>query len=117
MKRLLEFSWIMPSRSSRVQRRVSALFVAADLPAPEPAVEAESMAFLLQMLKDSDALTYTVHTSLLSAEGAGLTMLNVPQLRASREAGVIARRGVWLSPAANAIINELKKICASAPQG
>jgi len=117
MKRLLEFPWVMPPRSSRVQRRVTALFVAADLPAPEPAVEAESMAFLLQMLRDSDALTYTIHTTLLSAEGADLTMLNVPQLRASRDAGIMSRRGAWLSPAANAIINELKKICAGLPQG
>ena len=117
LKRLLDYPWIKPPRSSRVHRRVNALFVAADLPAPEPLVEAESMAFQLQMLRESDALTYAVHTTLLSAEAAGLTMLNVPQLRASREAGIISRRGAWLSPATNAIISELKKICAGSPRG
>lgn len=112
MKELLDHVWIMPSRSSHVRRRLRALFVAAGLPAPEMVVETDSKTFLLQMLRNSDSLTFTVQTSFLTEERAGLTMLNVDGVCATRETGVITRRGAWLSPVAAAIIAELKSICA-----
>jgi LysR family transcriptional regulator of gallate degradation len=112
---LLSFPWIMPPHSTRAQRRLEALFISHNLSPPESAVETDSMAFLLQFLRHSDALTFTVHTTLRTAEGEGLVMLKVPALRASRAAGVIARRTGWLSPAANAIITHLTAICAEDP--
>ena len=49
---LLDYPWIMPSRRTRAQRRLQALFIAANLASPDPVVETESMAFLLQMLRE-----------------------------------------------------------------
>jgi DNA-binding transcriptional LysR family regulator len=116
MKQLLDYVWVMPSRSSHVRRRLKALFVAAGLPAPEMVVETDSKTFLLQMLRNSDSLTFTVQTTLLADEQNGLTMLSVDGICATRETGVITRRGAWLSPTASAIISELKSICAVAPE-
>jgi LysR family transcriptional regulator of gallate degradation len=113
--RLLDFPWVMPPRATRAQKRLRALFVASDLPPPEAAVETGSMAFLLQMLKDSDSLTFTVRTTLNVPDGSGLVMLDIPELAASRQAGVICRRGGWLSPAAAEILQELRAICAQDP--
>jgi LysR family transcriptional regulator of gallate degradation len=48
--------------------------------------------------------------------GAGLAALDVPNLRASRDAGIIRRRDAWLSPAAQSIIYELKAICREHPR-
>jgi DNA-binding transcriptional LysR family regulator len=115
LRALVDFPWIMPPSSTRAHRRLEALFVAQNLSPPEPAVETDSMAFLLQFLRHSDALTFTVHTTLQTAEGSGLAILNVPALAASREAGVITRRNGWLSPAAEAVLAELKAICEAEP--
>jgi DNA-binding transcriptional LysR family regulator len=112
---LLSYPWVMPPRGTRAQGRLRALFVASDLPPPELIIETESMAFLLEMLRQSEALTFTVSTTLLSRDGEGLTMLDVPSLRASRQAGIISRKGGWLSPPAAAIIQDLEAICAGDP--
>jgi DNA-binding transcriptional LysR family regulator len=112
---LLSYPWIMPPHSTRAQRRLEALFVSHNLSPPDSALETDSMAFLLQFLRHSDALTFTVHTTLKTAEGDGLVILNVPALRSSRGAGIIVRRTGWLSPAASAIIDHLTVICTDDP--
>jgi LysR family transcriptional regulator of gallate degradation len=113
---LLKFPWAMPPRTTRAQRRLSALFVAHDLPPPTSTVETGSLAFLLNVLHRSDAVTYTVSKTLVTRDGADLVMLNVPEITATREAGVVTRRGAWLSPIAATVIEELKEICAAEPQ-
>jgi len=115
LQSLLDYPWIMPPNLTRAQKRLEALFISQNLSAPEPAIETESMAFLLQFLRHSDALTFTVHTTLQTPEGDGLVFLNVPELLASRAAGVITRRNGWLSPAAEAIVTQLSAICAVDP--
>lgn len=112
---VLEYPWVMPPPTTRAQRRLRALFVAADLRPPETVVETESMAFLIQMVRHSDALTFTVSTTLQARESEGLAMLNVPALGAARQAGIITRKGGWLSPAAAAVAEELKAICSAEP--
>jgi DNA-binding transcriptional LysR family regulator len=115
LQALLEYPWVMPPKPTRAQRRFEALFISQNLSAPEPVIETESMAFLLQFLRHSDALTLTVHTTLETPEGEGLVLLKVPDLTASRAAGVITRRNGWLSPAAEAIVLQLSAICTSDP--
>jgi len=114
-ERLLDFPWVMPPRASRAMRRLEALFTARGISPPVAAVESDSLAFVLAMLRQSNALTYTVATTLQYSEGAGLVMLDVPDLAARRAAGVITRRGAWISPAAQAIIAELRAICEADP--
>jgi LysR family transcriptional regulator of gallate degradation len=112
---LLDYPWIMPPSLTRAHRRLESLFVAQNLSAPEPIVETESMAFLLQFLRHSDALTLTVHTTLETADGTGLALLDVQGLTASRSAGIVTRRNGWLSPAAEAIVAQLTAVCAADP--
>jgi LysR family transcriptional regulator of gallate degradation len=92
------------------------LFEANDLPPPQGAVESGSMALLLNVVRQSDALTFQVSKTLQTREGEGLVMLSVPGLTLSREAGIVTRRGGWLSPAALYVIEELKVICAVEPE-
>jgi DNA-binding transcriptional LysR family regulator len=116
MRELLHYPWVKPPRVTRAQRRLNALFVANDLPPPTGAVESGSLALLLNVVRNSDALTFMVSKTLQTREGEGLVMLNVPGLTLSREAGIVTRRGGWLSPAAMHIIDELKVICAAEPE-
>jgi LysR family transcriptional regulator of gallate degradation len=109
---LIDYPWVMPPASTRAQQRLNALFVAADLPQPRIAAETESMAFLLRLVGRSDALTFTIFSTLDLPEAADLMMLDVPELASRREAGVITRRGGWLPPAALLIIDQLRLLCA-----
>jgi LysR family transcriptional regulator of gallate degradation len=116
MRDLLSYPWVKPPRVTRAQRRLNALFEANDLPPPQGAVESGSMALLLNVVRQSDALTFQVSKTLQTREGEGLVMLSVPGLTLSREAGIVTRRGGWLSPAALYVIEELKVICAAEPE-
>ena len=113
MRDLLQYPWIRPPHSTRAHRRFDALFVANDLPPPRSVLESGSVALQLNVLRHSDALATTVSKTLDSAGGKGLVMLNVPALALTRDAGVITRKGGWVSPAAGSIIDELKAICAA----
>jgi DNA-binding transcriptional LysR family regulator len=115
MARLLEYPWAMPPQSTKTQSRLRAVFIAAGMPPPETVVETESMAFLVQIVLNSDTLTFSVSSNLSMPESRGLIMLHVPPLASVRAAGVIMRKDGWLSPAAQAIVDELKQICALKP--
>lgn len=116
LKALLAFPWVLPANNPRARRKLEALFIARDIAPPVPAVETESMAFVFAMLRASDSLTYTTTNTVASREGAGLTRLDVPALRSRRNAGIMQRRGAWLSPGAQSLIEELKAICAEQPE-
>lgn len=109
---LLAYPWVMPPRTTRPQQRLVALFVAADLPPPTIVAETESMAFLLRIVALSDALTFSVSTTLKLPEAEGLRHFCVPELSAVRAAGIIARSGSFRTPAAARVIEELRQLCA-----
>jgi DNA-binding transcriptional LysR family regulator len=113
---LLHYPWVLLPRTTRAQRRLTALFAAQDLTPPQNVVETSSHAFLLNMLRGSDALSFTASRTVDIEEGAGLVMLNVPQLRSRREAGIVLRRGGFLSPAAQHLIERLAAICRADPR-
>ncbi len=116
IRELAKADWVMPPSSTRAQQRLNALFVAAGQTPPRVRIETGSMALLLSAVRCSDFLTYTVATTLDGAEGNGLTMLEVPQLNAKREAGILLRKGGWISPAMEAVIEEMRLTCARAPR-
>jgi DNA-binding transcriptional LysR family regulator len=116
MRDLLTYPWVNPPRVTRAQRRLNALFVANDLPPPKGVVESGSMALLLNVVRQSDALTFVVSKTLQTRDGEGLVILKVPALTLSREAGIMTRRGGWLSPGVSHVIEELKTICAAEPE-
>ena len=113
---LLAFPWVLPANNPRARRKLEALFIARDIPPPVPAVETESMAFVFAMLREFDALTYTTAGTIKAPGGDGLVRLDIPALRSRRNAGIMQRRGAWLSPAAQAVIAELKAVCADEPE-
>jgi LysR family transcriptional regulator of gallate degradation len=113
---LLGFPWVLLPRTTRAQRRLTALFAAQDLSPPQNVAETNSHAFLLNMVRSSDALTFTTSRTVDLEEGAGLIMLNVPPLTVRREAGAVLRRGGFLSPAALHLIDCLAEVCRADPR-
>lgn len=69
------------------------------------------MAFMLASIRLSDGIGYSTAQLLAQIEGQGLVMLEVAGLTGRRTAGVISRREARLSPAAQAIVDELTAIC------
>lgn len=113
---LLEFPWVLLPRRTHAQRRLTAFFTMQHLSPPDTVVETNSHAFLLNMLRHSNALTFTASRTVDIEEGAGLVMLNVPRLRIRREAGIVLRRGGFLSPVAEHLIASLSVICRADPR-
>jgi len=95
---LLTARWALPPRATRSRRRLDSLFISRELPPPEAVVETESGAFLLALVRESDALTYTTRRTLEQADAADLLGLEVPELAADRVAGFITRKGQTMSP-------------------
>ena len=112
---LLNFPWVLPIRATRARQRLDALFMSLNTSPPEPAVETESMAFMLAMVRNSNALTYTTATTLQMPEGKEIVGMFAPALNSERSAGIIRRRASWLSPAALTIIIALRAICQAQP--
>lgn len=115
LSQLLRFSWVMHPAPTSARLRLDSLFLAQGLPTPTVAVETTSMAFLLRVVRRTDFITLAVKTTLDAPDGRGLLVLRVPELVAERQAGVIARRGAILPPAASFLIETLTRACARDP--
>lgn len=108
---LVAYPWILPAGNTRARRRLDALFTGRGLEPPAASIETDSMAFMLATIRLSDGIGYTTSRLLTLDEGSGLVMLEVEGLSGRRTAGVISRRQARLSPAAQAIVDELTAIC------
>ena len=115
LKTLLGYPWALPANNPRARRRLESVFLSHDIKPPVPTVETESMAFMFALLRESDTLTYTTASTVRSPDGRGLMSLHVPALRGERSAGIMRRRGSWIAPAAQAVIDELRNICREDP--
>ena len=89
--------WALPPRATRSRRRFDSLFISRELPPPNRWSRRNPGAFLLSLLTESDALTYTTRRTLEQPDAAGLVSLNVPELAAERVAGFITRKGQTMS--------------------
>lgn len=107
---LLDYPWAMSPKSTRPQQRLNAIFVSAGLPPPRITVETDSVAFLLRLVSQTDALTFTVTSTAAALDAGGTVQLAVPDIRAERAAGIITRKEGWIAPAALAIIKELRQL-------
>ena len=116
LETIAAWPWALPAEGTQTRRRLEGLFLAHGWTPPKPAIETESMAFLLAAVRYSTALTYTTVMTLDLPEAEGLVGLDVPALVADRRAGVIRRRGTRLAPAATAILGELRAICSGEPR-
>ena len=112
----LAFPWVLPPRATRTRRRLDALFVSQELPPPDATVETELGAFMMALLADSDALTYTTRRTVEQVDAAGMVILDVPDLAAERTAGFITRRGQAKSPPLEALYQSLAELAAADPR-
>ena len=115
LQELLAYPWVLPNRITRARQRLDAQFVSRNVSPPEPTVETESLAFMISLVRCSEALSYTTSTAVTNPEGEGLVVLPMTGLTSERAAGIVRRKDSWVSPAASVVIQALRTISAEDP--
>jgi DNA-binding transcriptional LysR family regulator len=104
--------WVLPGRQELVRQRLARALIEAGFPEPTPAIEADSLSLILATLRTTDCLGLTTTQILLDKEAHGVVAIDHEALRFRREAGIISRRHVDLSPSVRLVIAELRQIAA-----
>jgi len=103
--------WILPGKEELVRQRLARAFINAGLPEPVLAVETDSLSLMLATLRTTDCLGLTTTQILNAQEDAqGIVPIDHDQLQFRREAGIVSRRHVDLTPSVKLVVAELRKI-------
>jgi LysR family transcriptional regulator of gallate degradation len=106
---LLAERWILPRLDAPGRRLVEASFQELGLPMPTAAVETGDLAMMRQLLLRSDMLTaISPHQLLFEIRAGSLIELPVTLGNTTRAIGLTLREGAMLSPAAVAVIDEIR---------
>lgn len=115
LDRVLAQPWALPPQHTLARRKLDGKLISLGRPAPVSSATSSSVTFLLALVRGSDALTYTTASTLDTNEGSGLVRLDVPELITSREAGLIFRKPVLLSPATEFLVEKIRVIARDFP--
>jgi LysR family transcriptional regulator of gallate degradation len=107
--------WVLPSGKTLARRKLDALMLSQGMQLPTRVTEADSMSFILALIRESDAITYTITSALTSQDGQDIIILDAPGLEANRSAGLIFRNTKLLSPAAEFVVGKVRKIAHRNP--
>jgi LysR family transcriptional regulator, regulator of abg operon len=103
--------WILPGREELVRQRLARVFAQAGLPEPVLSLETDSLSLKLATLRTTDCLGLTT-TQILNSmtEASDVIPIDHEQLQFRREAGIVIRRHIDLSPSVKFVVAELRKI-------
>lgn len=113
---LLKFPWAMPDQAANAVDRLKGLYLAASLPEPKPRIYSTSLGFILDLLARSDLLSFVVKSSLKDHAAGKVIGLNVAANLPTRKAGIITRKGAWISPVEATLMGLLRDVCCENPQ-
>lgn len=109
LRDLLSQRWILPRRGAPGRRLIDRSFRQLALDPPAPSVETGDLAVLRSLLKNSDMLT-AISPHQLHYEIASGDLMELPILLDGtvRQIGITSREGARLSPAALAVLDEIR---------
>lgn len=110
---LLAWPWILPMPGTLIRERLAAIFRAAGLPAPEPALETDILPLRLALMLEGPFITCHAGERLGELTPATARPLVVGTALGGRQAGLVRRRGIEPSPAAQALVNVIGSVCSS----
>lgn len=111
-KDLLTYPWIYPRTGGLRRKRIDDFFHSCGLPPPKASVEGSSTSFKLAMLLKSDLITALPESFAMSDEYSKRLVpikMKPPILR--RPIGIIHRGLSNVTPAARALLAEIKRVC------
>lgn len=116
LKDLLPQRWILPRPGAPGRRLIDQSFRELAIEPPIPSVETGDLAVLRGLLKNSDMLTaispHQLHYEIISGD---LVELPVALGKTVRRIGITSREGAMLSPAALAVIDEIRSASRRLP--
>ncbi|CBS89340.1 LysR substrate-binding domain-containing protein [Azospirillum lipoferum] len=109
LRDLLSQRWILPRRGAPGRRLIDRSFQELACDPPTPSVETGDLAVLRSLLKNSDMLT-AISPHQLHYEIASGDLMELPILLGGtvRQIGITSREGARLSPAALAVLDEIR---------
>ncbi len=115
LRELLEYPWAMPDQAERALARLSGIYLAQSLNAPEPLVRSTSLSFILRLLGTSDTLTFVVRSSLKQLQSGKIAVVDVDHILPTRNAGIVKRKDEWESPVVADLVQQLRRYCEKNP--
>ena len=110
---LLNFSWVLPRVGTPTRTLVQGLMEEIGLSEPDHIVETSSFVILRGLILDSDFVTILSKHQIRREESVGvLTVVDVSLPGTTRSIGLTTRASGLLSPAANVVIDEVKRVVA-----
>jgi DNA-binding transcriptional LysR family regulator len=103
-------AWALPPAHTQARRKLDGRLRSLGLASPRAVTVSTSLAFILALVSCSDALTYTTSSALETPDGQGLVALDVPEIAAVREAGLIFRRLQLVTPATEHVLGHLRAL-------
>ena len=105
------YGWILPPKDMLQRQRLEALYHLRGKAPPRPAIESNSISFIMAMVRNSDFLTFMTNSIIDAEQAAGIAAVNLPTPRWRREAGLMYRNGAMLSQCAQALVDEIEDVC------
>jgi DNA-binding transcriptional LysR family regulator len=106
------YGWVLPARQEVMQQRLLRVFRVASQDEPVTVVEADSLSLIFATVRLTDCLSMVTSQTLSLDEARGIVTIDHERLRFSREAGIIMRRHIDLSPFLRLLTAELRRIAA-----
>lgn len=108
---LLDYPWILPGAATQMAERLRVIFRAHGLPPPEPAIETDIVSLKLELMRNSDYLSFHAAAHLREIDPGRFRPLDVPDATWRRAAGIITRRRSERNPAASVLIGIIEVVC------
>lgn len=116
LRDLLRQQWILPRPGAPARGLIDLSFRELAVEPPAPSVETGDLAVLRGLLKHSDMVTaISPHQLLYEFASGDLVELGIDLEKTVRPIGITARAGAVLSPAAQAILDEIRAAARSLP--
>src|SRR5262249_30934358 len=114
LRDLVGYSWILPSGGASARRSLEHSFRSRKLPLPRPTIETDSISFICSFLHATDYLSFLPHQLVTSEDHSGrLCALELDAERWTRPICATYRRRSTLSPLAEALLRQVRKVCAA----
>lgn len=110
---LLPWPWLLSTPGTLIRERLTALFQAHRLPAPEPVLETDIVPLRLALLAEGPYLTCHAGELLGERDDSLFRALPVAAMLGGRDAGVLTRHGVEPNPAAAALVAVIARVSAA----
>lgn len=115
VEEVLKEKWALQPENTLARRKFDGRLISIGAAPPITNVVSSSHTFLLSFVSLSSHLFYTTRELLKAPEGVSLVELDVPELLAEREAGMIFRKPKHLTPTSELVANSLRAFCNEIP--